>query len=178
MSVDTLNFVLGLGTLAMQVGAAVLLLTYFFPSLVPQAERLASLTEKRGLGLVFLLTAGGIALTLFYSDVLGFEPCPLCWWQRIFLYPQAILFGMALGREQYRAAAIDFSIVFSVFGAAIALYQHALQMLPSGSLPCPATGASCAQRLVFEFDYITFPLMAFSLFVFLIAVMLFVRKRV
>lgn len=115
-------------------------------------------------------------MTLYYES-LGFEPCPLCWWQRIFLYPQVSLFAMALWCSRYRVAAIDFSIAFSIIGGAIALYHHALQMMPGSGLPCPATGVSCAQRIFFEFDYITYPLMALSVFAFLVVVMLFVRAR-
>jgi disulfide bond formation protein DsbB len=175
-TVETLNFLLGLSTLLLQAAAALLLLAYFSPALVPRAGGIKKFLEEWGMMLAFALSFASAALTLYYSDVLGFEPCPLCWWQRIFLYPQIILFALALWYPRYRSAAVDFSIAFSVFGAGIALYHHALQMLPSGSLPCPATGASCAQRLIFEFGYITYPLMAFSLFVFLIAIMLFLRQ--
>jgi hypothetical protein len=45
-------------------------------------------------------------------------------------------------------------------------------------IPCPATGgiaADCAQRFLFEFGYVTFPLMSLSLFVLIIVVLLFVR---
>ena len=77
-------------------------------------------------------------------------------------------------RDAYMA---EYSIILSVFGGVIALYQHVLQMMPGSGLPCPATGPSCAMRILFEFGYITFPLMAFTVFAFLVIVMLFVRER-
>lgn len=178
MSVETLNYFLALGTLLLQIVTFVLLVSYFSPALVPASSQINEWLGKRGLLIAFVATLGGLLMTLFYSDVLGFEPCPLCWWQRIFLYPQVILFGYVLCRRGlHKRAAVDFSIALSILGAGVALYQHALQMFGEGSLPCPATGVSCAQRILFEFGYITFPLMAFSLFAFLIVVMLFVRKR-
>ncbi|MBI5645117.1 disulfide bond formation protein B, partial [Candidatus Kaiserbacteria bacterium] len=113
--------------------------------------------------------------TLFYSDVLGIPPCVLCWWQRVFLYPQVVLFAIALWKKDHSIA--SYSIPLSIIGFAIGLYNHALQVLPSGTLPCPAQGVSCAQRFVFEFGYITFPMMAVTLFGFLIVLMLIVRNR-
>ena len=38
--------------------------------------------------LAFLLTLGATAMTLYYSEVLGFAPCGWCWVQRVFLWPQ------------------------------------------------------------------------------------------
>lgn len=179
MNVDSLNFVLALGTAALQMGAFALLVAHFQPSFIPRVQKIKDVVEKWALWIGFVLALGGSAMTLFYSDVLGFEPCPLCWWQRIFLYPQVILFALALWKSDFhKKSAVDLSIALSAIGAGFALYQHLLQMLPAGSLPCPATGVSCAQRIVFELGYITFPLMAFSLFAFLIALMLIIRRRV
>lgn len=175
MDIATLNFVLALGTVGMQV-AALVLVALFFMRREPGFAGQIALIEHIALPVSLALVVISTVMTLVYSDVLGFEPCPLCWWQRIFQYPQVILLGMALWREKYRAAAIDFSIVLSVLGAGVALYHHLLQMMPKGTLPCPATGPSCAEITLLEFGYVTFPMMALSLFAFLIVTMLFVRN--
>ncbi len=175
MDVATLNFVLALGTVGMQLGGLVLVALFFMrkePGFVGQI----ALIRRLALPVALALTVVSTIMTLVYSDILGFEPCPLCWWQRIFQYPQVIILGMALWKEKYRGAAIDFSIVLSVLGAGVALYHHLLQMMPKGALPCPATGPSCAEITLLEFGYVTFPMMALSLFVFLIVTMLFVRN--
>jgi len=168
----TLDFVLALGTVAMQVGAIVLL-ALFFMRKSPEFAGQLDFVGKRALLLAFILSLAAAILTLVYS----FNPCPLCWFQRICQYPMVIMFGMALWREKYRAAAIDFSLVLSVIGAGVALYQHFLQMYPVMGLPCPASGASCAQITYLEFGYITYPMMALSLFVFIIVLMLIARGR-
>ena len=96
--------------------------------------------------------------------------------QRVFLWPQVILFLLALWKNDRSVA--DYSIGFSILGGIAALYQHYLQMGGGALIPCPASGAGdCAQRILFEFGYITFPLMSATLFAFLIVLMLFVRKR-
>ena len=89
---------------------------------------------------------------------------------------RSLLFAVALYKQE-RAVA-DFSIAFSIFGGIAALYQRLPANGGGALIPCPASGAGdCAQRILFEFGYITFPLMAATIFAFLIVLMLFVRKR-
>ncbi len=174
MQVETLNYLLALGTLAMQVAGAGFLAVYFLRKKFTDLQDVAELLSRWGLWIAFLLTLGATVMTLYYSEILGFAPCGWCWVQRVFLWPQALLFGVALWKQE-RAVA-DFSIALSIFGAAAGLYQHYLQMGGGALIPCPASGAGdCAQRILFEFGYITFPLMSATIFGFLIVLMLFVR---
>jgi len=172
-SPEQLNLFLALGVVALQ-GAAVILLVLFFLRTKPSVAPLLLFLKKRGLLVALLLTLGAIAVTLYHSTVVGILPCPLCYIQRIFLYPQAVLFALALWKRDSGIA--DYSIALSIGGAAIALYQHLLQMNVVSAAPCSVNGADCAARIFFEFGYITYPLMAFSVFAFLIALMLHVRR--
>ncbi|MDO8655140.1 MAG: disulfide oxidoreductase [bacterium] len=109
--------------------------------------------------------------SLFYSEIAGYEPCKLCWLQRIFIYPQVLLLGMALWKKDRGIA--DYSIVLSAVGAVIAGYHYLLQLGVAPSLPCAAVGysVSCAQRFVMQFGYITIPLMAFTAFIMILLFM-------
>jgi len=175
--IASLNYWLALAVIVLQIVSVAFLFLFFarkkFPDLAPIADFLGTW----GLWIGFLMSVGGVAISLFYSEILGVLPCGLCWLQRVFLYPQALLFAVAIWKSDRSVA--DYSIAFSIFGGAIALYQHYLQMGGASILPCPAvaTGVDCAQRYLFEFGYITFPLMSFTIFAFLIILMLFVRKR-
>lgn len=84
---------------------------------------------------------------------------------------------MALYKKDTKIA--DYLIGLSGIGALIALYQHYLQMGGSAFIPCPAVGPGidCAQRFLFEFGYITFPLMSFSVFALMIAMLVVVKSR-
>lgn len=171
--VETINYLLALGVLALQIFTVAFFVLYAMRKR-PDFGGAAAFIGRWGMWVAFLASFIASALTLFYSEVLGIEPCPLCWWQRVFLYSQVVLFGVALWKRS--ATIAGYSILLSLFGLGFALYHHAIQMLPAGSLPCPATGVSCAARIMFEFGYITYPLMAATLFAFLIALMLFVRR--
>lgn len=175
MTLESANMLVGLGTLALQLVTIALFAIYFFRYRSDVAGQFARTLGQYGVLIGFVLTSIASVVTVYYSAILGVEPCPLCWWQRVFLYPQVILFAVALLKRERLVA--SYSIVLSIIGGLVALYQHALQTLPGSGLPCPATGVSCAQRFLFEFNYITFPLSAVTIFLCLIALMLIVRKH-
>ncbi len=175
MTIFELNYIVALGTVALQVGAILLLGVYFFrknPFLSPVAD----FTGKWGLTVGFLLALTSTVMSLMYSEYYGVIPCGLCWLQRAFIYSQVVVFAVALFLKDLRAA--WYSIWLSVCGGIVSLYQHFIQVGGHELVPCPASGAGdCAKRFIYEFDYITFPLVAFSVFAFLIVLMLFVRER-
>ncbi len=114
-----------------------------------------------------LLLSFGTAListlgSLIYSDVIGYEPCRLCWYQRILMYPQTILFGMALLKKKDEI--IDYGMILSLVGAAIAFYHYLMQLniVPAGDCAAVGYSVSCTQRFVLQFGYITIPLMALT----------------
>ncbi|MEX0651843.1 MAG: disulfide bond formation protein B [Candidatus Paceibacterota bacterium] len=171
-TVTQLNFLLALSTIFMQLGVVVLTYLFFFE----RDSAFLKLIGKYGIPVAFLLSLGGLLLSLLYSEVFGFVPCGLCWLQRVFLYPQVILFGIALFKKETYIA--DYVIGLSLVGSVVALYQHYLQMGGTELLGCPVVGAGadCAKRILFEFGYITFPLMSFSVFILTIALMILVKK--
>lgn len=167
-----INEILALGAVVAQV--AIVALVVLFVVTRERDNALSRFLSRFGLLIAFLVALAGSALTLVYSEIFGFIPCGLCWLQRVFLYPQVIVLGMALVKKDTRIA--DYLIALSIAGAAVALYQHYLQMGGAGILPCPATGADCSKRILFEFGYITYPLLSATSFLFLIMMMLFVRR--
>lgn len=120
--------------------------------------------ENKALLIAFIVSLLATLGSLIYSDIIGYQPCKLCWFQRIFMYPQVILMGVALIRKDVGMKI--YGCILSVIGAAIALY-HYLGQFDFTSLPCSALGqsVSCSTRFSSEFGYITIPLMAFSAFV-------------
>lgn len=127
-----------------------------------------------GFGFFFALAA--TVGSLFYSEIAGFTPCALCWYQRILMYPQAIMFGMALWRGEEKTT--DYHIVFSALGAIIAGYHYLLQIGVLPELPCSAVGfsVSCAEVFTMGLGYITIPLSAFTAFINILLLMLILKK--
>lgn len=175
MSLETVNFWLGVGTIALQIVCVALLALFLLRKRIPDLESNVAFIGKWGIWIALIVSLGASAVTLIHEQLFGLPPCALCYWQRIFLYPQIILFALALWKRE--RAIVDYSIALSVIGLGVAIYHHALQMLPAGTIPCPSEGVSCAQIFFLEFGFITYPLMAATLFAFLIVVMLFQRNR-
>lgn len=174
--VQNLNFMLALSTLALQVALVSLFLVFIFRKKLPGAFPVLRFIETYALHFAFFLALSSVVMSLIYSEVFGFIPCGLCWMQRVFLYPQAVILGIALSKKDTKVA--DYIIALSVFGALFALDQHFLQMGGGGFLPCPASGnGDCAKRILFEFGYITFPLLSFTAFLSQIALMLVLKKK-
>src|SRR3989338_7068777 len=124
----------------------------------------------------FIVAVAATFGSLFYSEIAGYEPCKLCWLQRIFMYPLSLIFLIALIKKDNRI--FDYGLVLSIFGAAIAAFHYFSQITGISFLPCTAVGysVSCSQRFVMEVGYITIPLMSFTAFALIIIFSLY-RKN-
>lgn len=127
-------------------------------------EHIARLAHPLG----FLIALFATIMSLYYQYALGIEPCELCWLQRIFLYPQVFLFGLAWYKKD--KAIYDYSILLSIAGLVIALYQHYLQIGYNLYSPCSTNpfAVSCAKPTFLEFGFVTYPFMAVVTFSILI----------
>jgi disulfide bond formation protein DsbB len=135
-------------------------------------------------GLTLMLTVALVATlgSLYFSDVAGWTPCKLCWYQRIFMYPQVILLGVAVWRKD--TAVARYVLLLSLIGILIAAEHYREQVMaalyPDAPIePCDETGTSCARTPFFHFGYITIPLMALTAFTLnaLGAAVLLLRRR-
>lgn len=140
---------------------------------VPIIKRFFEFIGKNGILLAFIVSVFAMLGSLFYSEIAGYEPCKLCWFQRIFMYPQTILLGIALWRKDFQIALCG--LVLSAIGAIIAGYHYVMQIGVVPSLPCSVVGysVSCSQRFVLQFGYITIPMMALTAFLLIIIFLVF-----
>jgi len=168
---SSINFISGLLSVLAQILIVWLVLSWLFSWKLPEWIRTRSLLLAFSVALIATLGS------LTYSEVLGYEPCKLCWIQRIFMYPQILVLGFAVWKHKGSSALIDTSLVLSVIGVIITLYHYLMQrgLIPEG--PCAAIGysVSCAKVFVMQFGYITIPLMALSAFL-LISVLLLLPR--
>lgn len=175
MTILELNYWVALGAVFLQAASVVLVLAYLFQKNA-LSELIGNLAGRYGIVIGFVFSLFALVMSLVYSEYFGVEPCGLCWLSRVFMYPQVVLFGIALFTRDTKVAL--YSIWLSALGVVVSLYHHYIQMSGGHALPCPASGvADCAKRFIFEFGYVTFPLVGFSLFAFLIILMLFVMRR-
>ncbi len=175
MPVETLNYIVGLGTILLQAVTVALFFAFLMRKQSSVCSDVIRPFGEYGMWIAFIASLVASATSLFYSLVIGYPACDLCWWQRICMYPQVVIFGAALWSRD-RSATLH-SLILSLIGLCIGIYNHLLQVFPTGTLPCPAQGVSCSQIFYLEFGYITFPMLSITLFAFLITLMLIVRRR-
>lgn len=124
---------------------------------------------KRSTIVAFLIVVAAITGSLFYSEIVGYEPCVLCWWQRVFLFPLVIIFGVALWKQTN--SVFSYAVPMVLIAGLIALYHSYVYLGGASLLPCTALGGACSKIYVFAFGYITIPSMSLtiSLYILLLA---------
>jgi disulfide bond formation protein DsbB len=118
---------------------------------------------------LYLLTAWLVATVatasaLFIGEVMLMMPCQLCWYQRICMFPLAIMLGMACYSDDRRGAV--YALPLALLGAAIALYHTLLvaELIPKAWIPCSA-GVSCADQKLEILNGIPIPWLSLAAFV-------------
>ncbi|MDO8498908.1 MAG: disulfide oxidoreductase [bacterium] len=113
--------------------------------------------------------------SLYASEILGFPPCVLCWYQRIFMYPLVLILPIGIFKKDRNLP--DYVIPLASLGGLVALYQNLLswKVISETLAPC-AIGVSCLTKYVNYFGFITIPLLSLLSFVVIISCMV-VYKR-
>jgi disulfide bond formation protein DsbB len=115
----------------------------------------------------FIVAAIATGGSLFFSEIAGFVPCDLCWFQRICMYPLSILTLFSAYHGDYRFA--RYLLPFPVIGSCVSVYHLLIEnQVIAEPTSCQIGGAGCAVKWINEFGYITIPTMALSGFLLLI----------
>ncbi|WP_246939056.1 disulfide oxidoreductase [Bacillus pinisoli] len=102
--------------------------------------------------------------SLFFSEIMLFIPCELCWYQRIFMYPLALLMGIGLIKKEYEQLSL-YVLPFSIIGGCISFYHYLIQkveFLASTSISCGVV--PCTGQYINWFGFITIPFLALTAF--------------
>ena len=113
--------------------------------------------------------------SLFFSEVLHFPPCVLCWYQRVFMYPLPFLLTVGILMKDRFLPTYVLSI--APIGWLISVYHVLLyyKIIPDQLAPC-TLGVSCTTKYVEYFGFITIPFLSFLSFSCIIVAMI-VYKR-
>ncbi len=123
----------------------------------------------------FLISLIATLGSLFFSEIMNFIPCSLCWYQRIFMYPLVFLFLINLLFPDNKIFKYSFPLVF--IGWIISIYHNLLmfKIIPENLSPC-VQGVPCSVDYINWFGFITIPLLSFFAYT-IILILLIILKR-
>ncbi|RZI40211.1 disulfide bond formation protein B [Herbaspirillum sp. HC18] len=107
----------------------------------------------------WLITAASTLGALFLGEVMGFAPCVLCWYQRIFMFPLALV--LAVGLFPFDRRVLRYALPLSITGWLVAIYHLLLVqgVIPETMTPC-RQGVPCSQVEVVWLGFVTIPLLS------------------
>ena len=107
--------------------------------------------------------------SLYFSEVKGFIPCNLCWYQRILMYPLSIIILVGIVKQDEFLP--NYVLPFSIIGIGVSTYHYMLQLGVLSNATTCATGIPCSLRYINWATFITIPFLALIAFVMITAIM-------
>ena len=131
---------------------------------------------KNSLKFSLLVSSVATLGSLYFSEVRAFDPCKLCWIQRIFMYPLPLILGITIWKKINKV--YYYVLPLAIIGGIIAAYHYYYQVTGSALIPCSTVGfsASCSERFFTYWGYITIPWMSLSAFTYIASLMHLLSK--
>lgn len=125
--------------------------------------------------LAWVVAVVATASALFLGEVMGMTPCVLCWWQRIAMFPLALILGIACYGDDRRGAV--YALPLALTGVLLAGYHTLLVagLVSAAWIPCGA-GVSCARQSLEILNGLQLPWLSLAAFV-LISILLIACLR-
>jgi disulfide bond formation protein DsbB len=119
--------------------------------------------KENGLHMSWIVAVVAMIGSLFFSEVMNYLPCKLCWYQRILMYPLVIILGIAAVRKDTRQ--VIYILPLSVWGMGISLYHYLMQKTSLFKEAATACGPiPCDVDYINWMGFITIPFLALIAF--------------
>lgn len=127
--------------------------------------------------LCWLLVSVAATISIFFSSVLEYEPCVLCWYQRICLFPLIFIFAAGLF-PIFDRSVIKYALPLVIAGGLTALYHTLLYagIIPESIQPC-SQGVSCTEKYFELFGFVSIPMLSFFAFSTLATLLIILMRR-
>lgn len=113
--------------------------------------------------------------SLYFSEIQKFEPCELCWYQRILMYPLVIIQGIAIIKKDYHIS--FYTMILSGIGAIVSLYHYSIQKIPFMADNAVSCGRiPCTGQYINWYGFVTIPFLALIAFIIIFICSLLIWK--
>ena len=125
----------------------------------------------------WVLVAVSTLGSLFFSYIMEFAPCVLCWYQRICLFPLVII--LATGLFPLDKRVIKYSLPLAIAGWITAFYHNLLYsgIIPQDLQPC-SKGVSCTEKYIDLLGFLTIPMLSLISFSIIITLLILLKRRI
>jgi disulfide bond formation protein DsbB len=115
--------------------------------------------------------------SLFFSEIMEFPPCALCWYQRIFMFPMVLI--LIAGLFPFDKNIIRYALPLASVGWGFAFYHYLLYsgFIPESIQPC-SQGVSCSETYLDLFGFITIPMLSLISFSTIIILLAVLKRRI
>ena len=126
--------------------------------------------------LCWLIASVSVMGSVFFSFVMEFAPCVLCWYQRIFLFPLVLI--LAIGLFPYDNSVVKYALPLAIAGWLTAAYHNLLYagIIPESIQPC-TQGVSCTEDYINLFGFLSIPMLSLLSFSVIIILLVILYRR-
>jgi hypothetical protein len=162
--VETMQVVTSLCALVAAGGAVLLIVARLLAPHWPLAARWGAAVSSARPVLTLIVAGGAMLGSLYFSEGAGYIPCRLCWFQRIAMYPIAVIALIALIRRD--AGARWYMVPLAAIGALISTWHYLIEWNPTWEGDsCGIFGPACADLWFRTFGFVSLAFMALCGFV-------------
>ena len=137
-------------------------------------KKIIDFIQKNAIKLILIQLTLALFGSLYFSDVKGFEPCVLCWWQRIFMYSQIPVILVAMFKKE--SDIYKYTLTLSTLGIIVSIYHNLLYTGIIKNEDFCTGGISCTSKYIEYFGFITIPFLALMSFVIIITLSIISRN--
>jgi len=169
---ELFSAILALATVA---GGVVTLAALAFENRMTWTSAWLTQVRASGLWIICMVTTGAMLGSLYFSEIVGFAPCKLCWYQRIAMYSIAIISFVAALRNDKNI--VRYTIVLAPLGLVVSTYHYLLEWFPTLETNVCSLDVPCTAVWFRELGFVTLCFMAGCAFITVIAVSLAIIRE-
>ena len=124
----------------------------------------------------WLIAAISTLGALFLGEVMRLPPCVLCWYQRICMFPLALI--LPIGLFPFDRKVVRYALPLAVPGGLLAVFHQLLivGVIPESIKPC-TQGVPCTEKVIEWFGWVTIPLLSVVAFSTIIVLLVIAHLR-
>ena len=127
--------------------------------------------------LAFLIATISTLGSLFFSEIMEFIPCSMCWYQRIFMYPLVIIFLVNMLYPDDKI--VKYAMPIAFVGWSFSVYHNLLmfEIIPESIVPC-VQGVPCSTLYINWLGFITIPFLSLVSYSIILVLLLIIKKGI